>query len=154
MASADGGQQQGGGSQLLLSDDEGGHMPQHFSIGTRKAIANNDAYSYEKKHLEAETIYVCDKGSRYARENEVLVLRRKNNIWTAFDCLLSGDGKIRHQRQPVFRSHDGDDITLQGSHNWQMNDAASVGNDDSEEEWGGTFFRLKPGMTETMMHQA
>ena len=121
---------------MLLSDDEGDLMPQHFSIGTLKAFDNKKAYSYEKKQLESETIYVCDKGSRYARENEVLVLRRKNNIWTAFDCLLSGDGKIRHQRQPVFRSHDGDDITLQGSHNWQMNDAASAGNDDSEEEWG------------------
>ena len=137
MASADGGQQEGGGSQLAVPDDEGDLMPQRFSIGTPKAFDNKEAYSYEKKQLESETIYVCDKSSRYARENEVLVLRRKNNIWTAFDCLLSGDGKIRHQRQPVFRSHDGDDITLQGWHKWQMNDAASVGNDGSEEEWGG-----------------
>ena len=123
---------------MLLSDDEGGHMPQHFSIGTWKAFANNDAYSYEKKHLESETIYVCDKGSRYARENEVLVLRRENNIWTAFDCLLSADGKIRHCRQPVFRSN-GDDITLRGSYIWEMNFAARADNDGSQVDWRGAL---------------
>ena len=89
-----------------------------------------------KRQLESETIYVSDKGSAYARKNEVLVLRRVMMIWTAFDCVLSADGKIHHYRQPVFRSHEGD-ITLQGWHKWQMNDAASVGNDGSEEEWGG-----------------
>ena len=111
-------------------------MPASLTIGTRKAFENNYAFSYEKKQFGSETIYVCSKGSDYARANEVLVLRCEMGTWTAFDSVLSADGKTLECRQPVFRSHDGDDITLQGSHNWQMNDAASVGNDDSEEEWG------------------
>ena len=163
MASAEGGEQEGGGSQLAVPEDAtvpsegqqmpedalvslaqdgpeqeppcGGQlMPQRFSIGTTNAFDNKKAYSYEKKQLESETIYVCDKGSRYARENEVLVLRREKKIWTAFDCVLSADGKIRHCRQPAFRSN-WDDITLRGSYIWEMNFAARADNDGSQVDW-------------------
>ena len=136
MASADGGQQEGGESRHAVPDDEGDHMPQRFTIGTQAAFDNNEAYSYEKQELESETIYVCDKGSKYAREGELLVLRREGNIWTAFDCVFSGDGKIRQWRQPVFRSK-GDNITKPGSHMWEINFNACPGNDSSEEKWGG-----------------
>ena len=50
-------------------------MPEHLTIGTTKAFARNYAYPYEKKQIGPETIYVCTKGSEWARTNEVLVLR-------------------------------------------------------------------------------
>ena len=150
MASAEGGEQEGCGNQLAIPEDataphesqlaipDGPQeqlMPEHYSIGTKNAFRDKKAWSYKKKHLKSETIYVSDKGSKCARKDEVLVLRRVDMMWTAFDCVLTADGKIHHQRQAVFRSHEAD-ITRQGWHKWQMNDAASVGNDGSEEEWG------------------
>ena len=168
MASAEGGEQEGCGSQLALPEDatvphesqlaqDGAKqelhesqlaipdrlqeqlMPDHFSIGTKNAFRNKDAWSYKKTHLESETIYVSNKGSKCARKNEVLVLRRVDDMWTAFDCVLTADGKIHQQRQAVFRSHDAD-ITREGEHKWEMNDAASRHNNEgSEEVWRGTL---------------
>ena len=168
MASAEGGEQEGCGSQLAIPEDatvphesqlaqDGAKqeqhesqlaipdclqeqlMPDHFTIGRRNAVRIKDAWSYKKLQLKSETIYVSDKGSRYARNNEVLVLRRVDDMWTAFDCVLTADGKIHQQRQAVFRSHEAD-ITREGYHKWQMNDAASVDNNEgSEEVWRGTL---------------
>ena len=111
-------------------------MPQHFSIGTWKAFANNDAYSYEKKHLEAETIYVCEKGSEWKCEGEKLVLRLEGDTWKAYDCAFSDDGKIQEWRQAVFRCK-GYDITKPGLYVWETNSNASPRNESSEEKWGG-----------------
>ena len=170
MASAEGGEQEGCGSQLAIPEDttaphesqlaqDGAKqeqhesqlaipdclqeqlMPDHFSIGTKKRFRKKNPWSYKKRRLESETIYVSDKGSECARNNEVLVLRRVDNMWTAFDCVLTDDGKI-HQRQAVFRSHDAD-ITCEGEHKWEMNSAASRHNNEgSEEVWRGTLRAL------------
>ena len=78
-------------------------MPEHLIIGTQKAFEKNYAFPYEKKQIGSETIYVCNKGSDWARSNEVLVLRCENGTWTAFDSALNADGLTLQCRQPVFR---------------------------------------------------
>ena len=46
--------------------------PERIIIGTKKAFANNYAYECEKiDNVDGETIYVCDKGSDWARDGEV-----------------------------------------------------------------------------------
>ena len=161
MASAEGGEQERCGSQLAIPEDataphesqlaqDGAKqeqhesqlaipdclqeqlLPDHFSIGTKKRFRKKNPWSYKKRRLESETIYVSDKGSECARDNEVLVLRRVDNMWIAFDCVLTDDGKM-HQRQAVFRCSE--DITQEGEHEWKINEAASKGNEGSEEVW-------------------
>ena len=168
MASAEGGEQEGCGSQLAIPEDatvphesqlaqDGAKqeqrqsqlaipdclqeelMPDHFTIGTRNAIRSKDVWSYTKKQLTSETIYVSDKGSKRARKGEKLVLRRVDGMWTAFDCVLTDDEKIHEQRQAVFRSHEAD-ITCEGEHKWEMNYAASRHNNGGTDEvWRGTL---------------
>ena len=72
MAGADEGQQKPGGSQQVPGG--GQEMPEHLTIGTKKAFERNYAFPYEKTQIGLETIYVCTKGSQWARTNEVLVL--------------------------------------------------------------------------------
>lgn len=78
MASADGGQQEPGevpgGGQPAVPDGSP-VMPENIIIGTANAFRGDKAYSYQKKHIGPETIYVCEKGSKWARKGEVLVLR-------------------------------------------------------------------------------
>ena len=80
MASADGGHQEPGGSQLAVPDgpqvpSKSQQMPEHLTIGTKTAFEKNYPFPYEKTQIGSETIYVCTKGSEWARKNEVLVLR-------------------------------------------------------------------------------
>ena len=91
-----------GGSQLAVP------MPEHLTIGTKKAFDNNYPFPYEQRQIGSEQIYVCAKGSQWARQNEVLVLRRGTDThypgtWTAFDSDVSADGSTLHCRQAVFR---------------------------------------------------
>ena len=59
-------------------------------------------------------------------------------IWTAFDSVLSADGKTLECRQPVFRSC-GADITQPGWHKWQTNDAASPNDASLAVDWQGAL---------------
>ena len=70
-----------------------GELPETLSIGTRKAFAKNYAYPYTKEQIASEIIYMCNKGSEWARPHEVLVLRRENGAWTAYDTYISSDKK-------------------------------------------------------------
>ena len=110
MASADGGQQEPvskrarGGSIVAVPDSpqvSGGaqQMPERLTIGTKKAFGKNYPFVYEKKEIGSETIYVCNKGSDWALSNEVLVLRRENGTWTAFDGAVNADGSTLQCRQ-------------------------------------------------------
>ena len=123
MASSDGGEQAG--------DQQ---MPERLIIGTTKAFENNYAFEYEKKQINDETIYVCTKGSEWARTNEVLVLRCEAGIWTAFDSAVSADGLTLQCRQPVFRCL-ATDITQPGWHTWQTNYAASPNDAGLAVDW-------------------
>ena len=111
--------------QLAVPDGQlAVQMPEHLTIGTKKAFKKNYAFPYEKKKIGSETIYVCNKGSDKAREGEVLVLRFQNGTWTAYDSAVSADGLTLQCRQPVFRCF-GADITQPGRYCWQMNETAS-----------------------------
>ena len=138
MASADGGQQEPGGSQLAVPDGPqvpggGQQMPDpDLIIGTRKAFERNQPYAYWKKQIDSEIIYVSNQGSEWAREDEVLVLRRDlSGTWTAFDTALI-PGETLRCRQPVFRALGAADITQAGWHMWEMN----YGGD----EWQGSLW--------------
>ena len=50
-------------------------MPLNFAIGAKKAFERNYAFPYTRRTIKDETIYVCNKGSEYARADEFLVLR-------------------------------------------------------------------------------
>ena len=73
-----------------------------------------------------ETVYVCNKGSDSARDNEVLVLRRESDAWIAYDSSVT-DNELTC-RQEVFRSRDAD-ITKEGEHTWQMNKSRITGDE-------------------------
>ena len=48
---------------------------QNLTIGTRKAFEGGYPFPYTKTLINGETIYVCTKGSQWARTGEQLVLR-------------------------------------------------------------------------------
>ena len=109
-------------------------MPLQFAIGTRKAFANGYAFPYTQQTIGGETIYVCSKGSDFARADEFLVLRYDAGIWTAWDSVIEGTETLRC-RQPVFRCDE--DITAPGWHTWSTNYAASRAGDGSAVNWAG-----------------
>ena len=111
-------------------------MAKHLTIGTTKSFENNYAYPYEKKHIAAETIYVCTKGSEWARTGEVLVLRCESGTWTAYDSDVSADRETLQCRQAVFRCVEGD-ATQPGWHTWETNHAASPNDAGLEVNWQG-----------------
>ena len=98
-------------------------MPERLTIGTMNAFQKNFPFFYTKALIASETMYVCTKGSQWARANEVLVLRCVNGTWTAFDSAVSADGSTIQFRQPVFRCH-ATNITQPGWHKWETNDFA------------------------------
>ena len=132
-------QQSTGGSQLAVPDGPPvADGPQRLTIGTQKAFERNYPYSYEKKIIDLETIYVCTKGSEWARTDEVLVLRCAGH-WTAFDSAVSADGSTLQCRQPVFRCL-ATDITQPGWHNWQTKYAASPTDAGLAIDWQGKLW--------------
>ena len=140
----DGGPHEPGGSQLAVPDGPqvpggGRQMPERLTIGTKKAFEKNYPFPYEKKQIGSETIYVCTKGSEWARTNEVLVLRCVTGTWTAFDSAVSADGLTLQCRQPVFRCL-ATDITQPGWHNWQTNHAASPNDAGLAVDWHGALW--------------
>ena len=114
-----------------------GELPETLSIGTRKAFARDNAYPYVKEQIGSEIIYICNKGSEWARPHEVLVLRRENGAWTAYDTYISSDKKKElNCRQAVFRCQSSD-ITQRGWHSWQINYNASPDGTGSPVDWQG-----------------
>ena len=116
--------------------DGGEQMPERLTIGTQNAFEKNYPFSCEKKQIGSETIYVCTKGSEWARSDEVLVLRCEGETWTAFDSAVSADGSTLQCRQPVYCCLD-TDMTRAGWHKWQTNLAADATDDGTEPNWQG-----------------
>ena len=114
-------------------------MPEHITIGTKKAFEHNYPFPYERKHIGSETIYVCTKGSQWARTREVLVLRCVNGDWTAFDSAVSANGTTLQRRQSVFRCL-ATDITQPGWHKWQTNYAADPNATALSVDWQGELW--------------
>ena len=144
MACSDERQGEPGRSQLAVPDGlqvqaEGEEIAEHFTIGTTKAFQENHAYHYEKRQIGLKIGYVCTKGSRWSRQNELLVLLYEEETWTAYDSEISANGRILHCRQPVFQSFD-KDITKSGWHEWRINDAASRSADGVTYHWGSALW--------------
>ena len=150
MASADGGQQEPGGSQLAVPDGPqvpggGQQMPEHLTIGTKKAFQNNYPFPYEKTQIGSETVYVATKGSPWARPSEFLVLRcvmeqdGSSGTWTAWDSAVLVNGSTLQCREPVFRCL-ATDITQPGWHPWQINDDASPSGAGFSVDWQGELW--------------
>ena len=99
-------------------------MPERLIIGTKKAFDNNYPFPHQKKQIGAGIIYVCTKGSQWARTGEVLVMRCENETWAAFDNAVSADGTTLQRRQPVFRRL-ATDISQRGWRKWETNYAAN-----------------------------
>ena len=112
-----------------------GQLPEHLAIGTLKAFEKNYAFTYEKQQINSEIIYVCDRGSKWARTNEVLVLRCQQGTWTAYDSDVNADGKTHQCRQAVFRCRDGADMAEPGWHCWEINDVASPNDTGVSVDW-------------------
>ena len=114
-------------------------MPERLTIGTQKAFENNYPFPYEKKQIGSETIYVCTKGSEWARGNEVLVLRCEGETWIAFGSAVSADGLTLQCRQPVFRCL-ATDITQPGWHHLETNYNANPNDAVVEFDWQGALW--------------
>ena len=114
-------------------------MPERLTIGTKKAFDQNYPFPYQRRLIDSETIYVCSKGSQWARGNEVLVLRCERGIWIAYDSAVSADGSTLQCRQPVFRCL-ATDITQPGWHNWQTNYAADPNDAGLAVDWQGALW--------------
>ena len=127
------------GQQLALQ------MPDTFQIGTKKAFDKNYAFPYTKKQVGSEILYICDKGSQWARANEQLVLRYEagpegaQGTWTAYDSDVNQDGTTLQCRQAVFRCL-GADITQPGWHEWETNYAADRNGDGLITDWQGQLW--------------
>ena len=113
-------------------------MPSQFAIGTSKAFRNNYAFKYTRCEIDDEIVYICSKGSAWAREDEVLVLRCENGTWTAWDSSVDMATAALRCRQPVFRC--GGDITDQGWHVWAMNHAAAKDGEGTAVHWTGELW--------------
>ena len=74
-------------------------------------------FTYRKVSLEHRFVYVCDRGSEYAKPTEVLVMTFDLDQWMAYDAEIS-TGAVE-LRQPVFRSTA--DVITPGRHVWQIN---------------------------------
>ena len=122
----------------MLRAEGGKDMPEHLTIGTEKEFEENYALTYKKKLIASEIVYVCSKCSAWARHDEVLVLRREQNIWTAYDSAVNVLGSTLQCRQPVFRCLD-TDITQAGLHEWQTNHAADANDDGLAPNWQGAL---------------
>ena len=99
-------------------------LPAKLTIGAHKAFQNGYAFPYQLEHISSQTIYVCNKGSEWARSTEVLILRRDHGSWIAYDGERGADGSSWLCRQAVFRCRE--DITSPGWHTWQTNYTADV----------------------------
>ena len=127
-------------------------MPDNIIIGTDKAFRGDNAYSYEKTQIGDETIYVCNKGSQWARQGEVLVLRRKTGIWTAFDGDIIDGGRhfsaVNQSSVALRRTlHSQDGITGKPI-------TLPVPMTPALRSIGMALFGLKPGCHDAMMHHA
>ena len=113
-------------------------QPAHISIGTRKAFQRG--YQYDYALHEALGVYVCTKGSQHARQGEVLMLMRSNDLWVAFDAAIVDT--TLHVRQPVFRSES--NVLEPGWHVWQINYAADPTNtEESTANWQGDNWQVE-----------
>ena len=139
LAVPDGQQMSQDGQLAVLDGQLALQMPEHLTVGTKKAFQKNYAFPYQKKQIGSETIYVCTKGSEWARRDEVLVLRCDRGTWTAFDSAVSADGSTLQCRQPVFRCL-ATDITQPGWHTWQTNYAASPNDAGLGVDWQGALW--------------
>ena len=111
--------------------------PEKFTIGTQKAYDNGYEYHYEKYTIGGEVVYMCEKGSAWARSDEFLALRYHEGTWAAYDSITEGSNTLRC-RQPVFRCNE--DITAPGWHNWSTNYNASETADGSDIRWAGKLW--------------
>ena len=115
------------------------HVPPKLTIGTKKAFRNNYAFPYELHQIGSERIYVCNKGSEWARPAEFLILRYYHGTWIAYDGSRSANGSSFHCRQAVFRCHE--DITLPVWHEWQTNYAADASDSTGiPPDWQGALW--------------
>ena len=112
-------------------------QPAHIRIGTCRAFETGMQYDYA---LHEVGVYVCNKGSEKARQGEVLVLMRSNDLWVAFDAAIVDT--TLHVRQPVFRSES--NVLEPGWHVWQINYAADPSNtEESAVNWQGENWQVE-----------
>ncbi len=123
-------------SRSAITDALAVAAPSQFSIGTANAFRYGHAFPYAKSTIGGEDIYVCTKGSEWARAGEFLVLRCNAGTWTAWDSVIE-DGTTLRCRQPVFRC--AEDITTAGWHTWSTNFNASSTGDGSAVAWRGSL---------------
>ena len=114
-------------------------LPEHLTIGTKKAFAKNYPYPYQKTQFGTETVYVCSKGSEWAQTGEVLVLRSNEGTWTAYDGAVNAEVSTIVCRQPVFRCSAGN-ITRPGWYNWQTNYNANDHETGLSVNWQGDLW--------------
>ena len=95
-------------------------MPEHITIGTKKAFGNNYAFPYTKTQIVSAVIYVCAEGSQWDRRREVLVLRCVDGTWAAIGSAVSANGSTLQCRQPVFHCI-ATGLTQPGWNAWETN---------------------------------
>ena len=89
--------------------------PAQISIGTKNVFRKGFEYVYSyQEHLG---VYICNKASEWSRAGEMLLLKKEEEYWIAYDAAVVGD--VLQCRQPVFRSDS--DIRKPGLHMWQIN---------------------------------
>ena len=89
--------------------------PAQISIGTKKVFQKGFEYVYS--YQENLGVYICNKASEWSRAGEMLLLKKEEEYWIAYDAAMVGDAL--HCRQAVFRSDS--DIRKPGLHIWQIN---------------------------------
>ena len=109
-------------------------LPLFITIGSRRGIEAGFGYEYTLHIGTGEALYICNKGTGTAGEGEFLLLRKSEDVWTAWHARIEEDEFVC--REPVFRSSG--HILTHGWHEWQINKKASTPVDgDPEVNWEG-----------------
>ena len=133
----DGGEQQPDESQLGLPD--GRQMPERLSIRMPSNFGNEYAsFEFQKIENNEEIMYVCKRGSNWARTDERMLLTFTVGSWKVYDSAVLADKITIHCRQTVFRCDEGN-ITEPGWHMWHWNvradETKKKNNGYDAEEW-------------------
>ena len=135
----DGGEQQPDESQLGLPD--GRQMPERLSIRMVSNFGNEYAFEYQKMQNNEDIMYVCKRGSNWARTDEQMLLTFTEGSWKVYDSAVLVDKITIHCRQTVFRCDEGN-ITQRGWYMWHWNVRAdeTKNNGYDAEEWSCHHF--------------
>ena len=135
-------------SNILMASDFGN---EYVSFGKNEYVS----FEFIKIENNLEIMYVCNRGSNWARTHEQMLLTLTQGSWIVYDSARLADNITIHCRQAVFHC-DEENITERGWYMWRWNVRADETKtmDITQQNGLAYIFGLKPRCLEAMMHCA